>query len=120
MKTNYADKFRKDLVEFRELTNKFYNGELRMPEYKHISGGFGSYGERGGKLGMLRLRHCGGRVTKDYLQFIVDSINKYNINLIHLTTCQCVQLHNLSADVICTLIEEAWDHGIITRGGGGD
>lgn len=46
MKTNYADKFRKDLVEFRELTNKFYNGELRMPEYKHISGGFGSYGER--------------------------------------------------------------------------
>lgn len=120
MKTNYADKFRKDLVEFRELTNKFYNGELRMPEYKHISGGFGSYGEHGGKLGMLRLRHCGGRVTKDYLQFIVDSINKYNINLIHLTTCQCVQLHNLSADVICTLIEEAWDHGIITRGGGGD
>lgn len=120
MKIDYAEKFRNDLVEFRDITNKFYAGEIKMPEYKKFSGGFGSYAERGGKLGMLRLRHCGGRITKEYLQFIVDSINKYDIDLIHLTTCQCVQLHNLTVNVICSLIEEAWDHGIITRGGGGD
>lgn len=120
MKVDYAEKFRKDLIEFRHVTNQFYSGEIKMPEYKKFSGGFGSYAERGGKLGMLRLRHCGGRITTEYLQFIVDSINKYDVNLIHLTTCQCVQLHNLTVDVICSLIEEAWDRGIITRGGGGD
>ncbi|MDO5293908.1 MAG: nitrite/sulfite reductase [bacterium] len=120
MKINYADKFRNDLVEFRETTSKFYNGEMKMHDYKGFSGGFGTYAQRGGKLGMLRLRHCGGRITKEYLDFIVESINKYQIDLIHITTCQCVQLHNLTVDVINALIEEAWDHGIITRGGGGD
>lgn len=120
MTKHYAEEFRNDLKEFREITNKFYNKEISVPEYKGFSGGFGSYAQRGGNDGMLRLRLCGGRITKDYLDFIVNSIEKYEISLAHLTTCQSVQLHNLSADTICTLIEEAWDHGIITRGGGGD
>lgn len=120
MKINFAEKFRKDLVEFREATEKFYNKELSANEYKGISGGFGSYAQRGGDLGMLRLRICGGRVTKDYLKFIVDSIDKYDIDLLHLTTCQSIQLHNLNAAVICSIIEEAWDNGFMTRGGGGD
>lgn len=120
MKINYAEKFREDLAEFREMTQKFYNKEISTHEYKGFSGGFGSYAQRGGELGMLRLRLCGGRITKEYLKFIVDSIEKYRIDLIHLTTCQSVQLHNLNAAVICSLVEEAWDHGFITRGGGGD
>lgn len=120
MVKNYADEFRNDLKEFREITKKFYNQELTVNEYKSFSGGFGSYAQRGGKEGMLRLRLCGGRITKDYLNFIVNSMEKYEITRAHLTTCQAVQLHNLSADTICSLIEEAWDNGIITRGGGGD
>lgn len=117
---DYAEEFRQDLAEFREVTRQFYNKELTVAQYKGFSGGFGSYAQRGGTCGMLRLRLCGGRITKDYLNFIVESIKKYQINRIHLTTCQTVQLHNLSADTICSLVEEAWDHGIITRGGGGD
>lgn len=117
---NYADEFRQDLVEFRKNTRDFYDKKITVNEYKGLSGGFGSYAQRGGDLGMLRLRLCGGRITKEYLDFIVESIDKHHINLIHFTTCQSVQLHNLSADTICTLVEEAWDNGIMTRGGGGD
>ena len=120
MKINYADKFREDLKEFREATKKFYNKEMTVNEYKGISGAFGSYAQRGAESSMLRLRLCGGRLTQDYLKFIVESVEKYKIDLIHLTTCQSVQLHNLSGDVVCSLVEEAWDHGFITRGGGGD
>lgn len=120
MGKNYAEEFRADLAEFREKTKLFYDGKLSVPEYKGFSGGFGSYAQRGAKCGMLRLRLYGGRVTKDYLQFVVDSIDKYQVNRVHLTTCQTIQLHNLSGETICSLIEEAWDHGIITRGGGGD
>lgn len=117
---NYAEEFRADLAEFREITKKFYNGELSVGEYKGFSGGFGSYAQRGGKAGMLRLRLTGGCVSKEYLDFIAKSVEKYKVSRIHLTTCQSIQLHDLDADTICTLIEEAWDHGIITRGGGGD
>ena len=120
MEKNYAEEFRADLAEFREKTKLFYDGKLSVPEYKGFSGGFGSYAQRGAKCGMLRLRLYGGRVTKDYLQFVVDSIDKYQVDRVHLTTCQTIQLHNLSGETICSLIEEAWDHGIITRGGGGD
>ncbi len=120
MKINYADKFRNDLVEFREATKKFYNNEMTVNEYKAISGTFGSYAQRGAKSSMLRLRLCGGRLTKDYLKFVVKSMEKYNLDLMHITTCQSIQLHNLSGEVVCSLIEEAWDAGFITRGGGGD
>ena len=117
---NYAEEFRQDIAEFHKITRQFYNKEITVAQYKGFSGGFGSYAQRGGERSMLRLRLCGGRITKDYLDFIVESLEKYDIDLVHLTTCQSVQLHNLTADTVCSLVEEAWDHGIITRGGGGD
>ncbi|MFV0464620.1 MAG: nitrite/sulfite reductase [Lachnospiraceae bacterium] len=117
---DYADIFRKDLVEFREVTEKFYRGEVSVGDYKGFSGGFGTYAQRGANQGMLRLRLYGGRIPKEHLNFIWESVEKYNIDLIHFTTCQTIQLHDLDAITICTLVEEAWDHGIMTRGGGGD
>lgn len=117
---DYAKEFQPDIEEFREATNAFYEKNLSVAAYKKISGGFGSYAQRGGESGMLRLRLTGGRITKEQLKFICDSIQTYKISRLHLTTCQTVQLHNLKADIICALIEDAWAHGIITRGGGGD
>lgn len=113
-------KFREDLAEFREMTRKFYRKEISVPEYKHISGGFGSYAQRGGGASMLRLRLTGGEITREMLDFIAESIDKYEIDLIHLTTCQSLQFHDLSEAQVTKLVEEAFDHGSITRGGGGD
>lgn len=120
MEKLYLEKFRKDLTAFREMTEKFYNKEITVVEYKGFSGGFGSYAQRGGERSMLRLRMAGGEVDKEKLKFVADSIEKYNIDKVHLTTCQTIQLHNLTKNTVCQLVEEAWEHGIITRGGGGD
>ena len=94
--------------------------EITVPEYKGFSGGFGSYAQRGGEYSMLRLRLAGGEISQEDLEFIVNSADKYQIDMVHLTTCQTVQFHNLTKETVCELIEEAWKHGIITRGGGGD
>ncbi len=117
---NHVEEFRGDLKEFDEMTDKFYKKEINVAQYKGFSGGFGSYAQRGGGASMLRLRLTGGEITKEQLKFIVDSVEKYNISLAHITTCQSLQLHNLSAEQVCELIQESFDHGIITRGGGGD
>lgn len=114
------NQFKEDLKEFHEVTGQFYRKEITVPQYKSFSGGFGSYAQRGGERSMLRLRLPAGQVQKEQLQFIRDSIEKYQINLVHLTTCQTVQLHNLTEQQVCSLVEEAFEHGIITRGGGGD
>lgn len=120
MPKDYLTEFLPDLDEFREKTMKFHNGEITVAEYKGFSGGFGSYAQRGGKKHMLRLRMAGGRLTKERLKFIIDSCEKYHIDKLKLTTCQSVQLHNLEAEDLCSLIEEAWKAGMISRGGGGD
>lgn len=120
MKQAYIEEFREDLKEFHEMTRKFYKNEISVPEYKSFSGGFGSYAQRGGERSMLRLRLAGGEINKENLKFIVDSIEKYKIDMLHFTTCQTVQLHNLTEETVCQLIGEALEHGIITRGGGGD
>ena len=59
-------------------------------------------------------------MTKEQLKFIGDSIEKHQINQVHFTTCQTVQLHNLKGEAVCEIMEEALDFGINTRGGGGD
>ena len=69
---------------------------------------------------MLRLRLAGGEISKEHLKFIADSIEKYQISLTHLTTCQSLQFHNLSKSQVCGLAEEAFQQGIITLGGGGN
>ena len=112
--------FREDLADFREMTDKFYAKEVSMKEYKGFSGGFGSYAQKGGNASMLRLRLPGGRLTKEKLKFVADSIAEYGVDKAHFTTCQTIQLHNLDAKAVCEIMEKAMDVGIITRGGGGD
>lgn len=115
-----VEEYRKELDIFREKTKAFYAGEVPIGEYKGFSGYYGSYAQRGAKASMLRLRMTAGEMDKEKLAFIADSIDKYKIDKAHFTTCQTVQLHNLSCDTVCSLIEEALDAGIVTRGGGGD
>ncbi len=112
--------FRSELPAFKEMTDKFYRNEITTKEYKGFSGRYGSYAQRGGEASMLRLRLTGGCIDKDKLRFIADTIEKYQVDKVHLTTCQTVQLHNLGAESVCRIMEEAIEYGIITWGGGGD
>lgn len=120
MKNVTLKEWKEDLDEFKEKTIEFYEGRLSKQEYKGYSGGYGSYAQRGGSASMLRLRLAGGRITKEKLKFIADCIETYRIDCVHLTTCQTIQLHNLQPLAIFDIIEEALNHGIVTRGGGGD
>ncbi len=106
--------------KFCLATDEFYAGNMSVKEYKGISGGMGSYAQRGAEKGMVRLRLAGGRITKSKLQFICDSISKYNPEMVHLTTCQSVQLHGLGGDAIKEIVKAAPSVGIRTFGGGGD
>ena len=73
MKESHYERFREDLREFHEMTEKFYKKEITVPEYKSFSGGFGSYAQRGGEYSMLRLRLAGGEISQKDLEFIVNS-----------------------------------------------
>ena len=114
------NKQRNEILEFSKVCESYYNGELSIPQYKSLSGGFGTYSERGHKTGMLRLRIPAGDLSVGKLKFILDEIEKYNIERLHITTNQSIQLHHLAPSVITDVMLEAFDFGITTRGGGGD
>lgn len=109
-----------EIAEFREQTEKFLRKELNVKEFKGYSGGFGSYAQRGASTFMLRLRMNQGVITKDRLAFLCEIMNRYHLTKAHFTTCQTIQLHDLMGDVVPSIMEEALDHGIVCRGGGGD
>ena len=109
-----------DYEVFDQATEQFYRREIDAKAYKGISGGFRSYAQRGAEANMLRLRLPGGRIDQKKLKFLADSIKKYQVNKVHVTTCQTVQFHNLSGEDVCVLAREAVQNGVITRGGGGD
>ena len=115
-----ATYWEKELKEFNEKTEQFYAGELSMKDYKGFSGLYGSYGQKGGKASMLRLRMPAGRITKDKLRFVADTIREYGVTKAHFTTCQTIQLHDLDKDMVCSILPKALDAGIISMGGGGD
>lgn len=116
---DYAQ-FKRVIPEFREKSEEFYAGKMNMKDYKGFSGKYGSYAQRGGKKNMLRLRMNAGRVTPEKLRFAADVIRQYDINPIHFTTCQTIQLHNLDLDAVCDIMDRALDAGIVCYGGGGD
>ncbi len=112
--------YRSRIQIFDDAGRRFASKEIGPKEFKGISGGFGSYAQKGGELVMVRLRMCGGRVDKDKLNFIIDACERYGLDFVHTTTCETVQLHNLTCSQATEVMYEALDHGINTQGGGGD
>lgn len=119
MNEDLKELFLKDIDLFEEKIHAYKAGQIDRKTYKGVSGGFGSYAQRE-EGSMLRLRMPGGRLTKERLTFLADSIKDHNIDLMKLTTCQTIQLHNLSPNSTVELMKKALDVDIVTRGGGGD
>ncbi len=120
MDQNLKERLSRDILEYREAAEKFKNGELTPADYKGISGGFGTYPQKGNETHMLRLRITGGRLPVHRFRFIADSCEKYRIEAVKITTCQSLQYHNVKLDDLYPLMNEAWEAGFITRGGGGN
>lgn len=120
MNEQWLNLYRIEIEDFYKKTREFSAGELSRKEYKGISGGFGSYAQRDATRHMLRLRLPGGRLTAPRLQFLARIAGKYDIAPLKLTTCQTIQLHNLTPDLLPVVMEHAAYSDIITRGGGGD
>ncbi len=112
--------YREEINTFSEKIRDFKEGKIEKKDYKGCSGGMGSYAQRDPAKHMLRLRMPGGRLTLERLKFLADAVEKYQVRRMKLTTCETVQLHDLAAEQVPAIMEEAIGCGIICRGGGGD
>lgn len=114
------EEIRSRFPQFAEATRAFYAKELPPAKYKGTSGKFGSYGERGAHSNMLRLRFSGGAIEPAHIAFLKDVLDRYDIDLIHFTTGEALQLHHLNEKEVLDLYQECFDHGIYCVGAGSD
>ena len=112
--------FLSEIPGFKEECLKLLNGDLNKMSYKGISGGYGVYAQRDLKSFMIRLRFSSGVVTVSQLHKVCEFAKQHNLDGIHFTTRQAIQLHDLDVDGICSVMEEGIKNNIFTRGGGGN
>lgn len=120
MEEKWLDIFSKEVAAFAEAAKKFDAGEMDRKEYKGISGGLGSYAQHDPSRHMLRLRMAGGSLTKERLEFIADSVARFGIDKMKMTTCETIQFHDLAPEALGPLMLDAVQADIFTKGGGGD
>ena len=118
MNEQWTSIFHEEIECFKDTISAFDRGEIDRKSYKGVSGGLGSYAQRDPSKHMLRLRLPGGRLTLERLKFLAGAAER--AGRMKLTTCETIQLHDLSADQVPALMEEAASFGIYTKGGGGD
>lgn len=109
-----------EIEEFRALGRQFLNKEITVAQFKGRSGGMGVYAQRGGEAFMIRLRTPSGVASREHLALIAGYARQYGLDRVHLTTRQAVQLHDLDIDAVCDIMDDAIDHQLFTRGGGGN
>lgn len=116
----FNERLLKELPDFRTKIEQFLDQKIARADFKKISGGFGVYAQRDGTSFILRFRLPGGVISQKELKFLYDMALKHNLDCIHLTTRQCIQLNGLSIDGICEAIEGGIHQGLYTRGTGGN
>ncbi|MBC8061252.1 MAG: nitrite/sulfite reductase [Clostridiaceae bacterium] len=109
-----------EIAQFRELGHKFLKKEVTSMDFKKVSGGMGVYAHRGGTEFMARLRIPSGVITSEDFKIIYNFATANKLSNVHLTTRQSIQLHGLSIDEICAVMEEGLEKNIYTRGAGGN
>lgn len=112
--------FLSEIPQFKEECLKFLNGDKTKMDYKGFSGGYGIYAQRDQKSFMIRLRFSSGVITKQQLKKVYELAKKNNLDGIHFTTRQAIQLHGLDVDGLCQVMEEGIKNNIFTRGAGGN
>nr|WP_325212678.1 nitrite/sulfite reductase [uncultured Oscillibacter sp.] len=118
--SKWLQTYREEIRDFSGKIRDFQEGRIDKKDYKGYSGGMGSYAQRDQEKHMLRLRLPAGRLTLERLKFLADTVEKYHVQKMKLTTCETVQLHDLAAEQVPAIMEEAIEAGILCRGGGGD
>lgn len=116
----YKQFLKEEAEAFRKLGYQFLEGEVSRAEFKGKSGGMGCYAQRDGKQFMIRLRTPSGVVTLPHFKLILGYAKQHGLDKIHITTRQAIQLHNLTIDQVCDVMQDAIDHDLFTRGGGGN
>jgi sulfite reductase (ferredoxin) len=106
--------------DFKDALKDFKDGRMSPDRFKGIRVPWGIYSQRGGKIFMARVRIPAGVVTPKQLKALADCSLKYGNGVLHITTRQDIQIHDMKIEDTEEFIEYLKKFDLSPRGGGGN
>ncbi|MCM8757440.1 MAG: sulfurtransferase TusA family protein [Candidatus Omnitrophica bacterium] len=114
------NKIKQDLPVYETAIRDFLEGRSSWARFSGIRVPWGNYSHRGGKVFMCRVRLPAGVVSPAQLQALADASILYGDGILHITTRQDIQIHNIKIEDIIKVHNFLKDYELSSRGGGGN
>jgi len=109
-----------ELEELDSYIERYRNGEIDAATLKVRRVPFGCYEQRIDGSYMVRIRTTGGALTPRQLRTMAEASARYGSPVIHITTRQEFQVHDIALENILPVMRELLQVGLAARGGGGN
>ncbi len=114
------DTVREDVVGYRKNVAKFLDGDTKPISFKAYRVPMGIYEQRKEGKYMVRIRIGAGLVLPFQLERIAQLSKAYGNAIVHITTRQDIQIHEVNIEDTPEVLESLLDAGLSARGGGGN
>ncbi|MHC4254731.1 MAG: nitrite/sulfite reductase, partial [Planctomycetota bacterium] len=114
------DSVKQDILNYRSQVEKYLNGQTSPIAFKAYRVPMGIYEQRVAGKYMIRIRIGAGLVLPFQLQRIAELSQKHGNGILHVTTRQDIQIHEVNIEHIPDVLEGLLEVGLSARGGGGN
>lgn len=111
---------KKDTENYKHSLEEIREGKISSARFKGIRVPWGVYSHRGGEVYMTRVRIPAGLATPLQLKALSSASLKYGDGILHLTTRQDIQIHNIKIEDTIRVMEYLKEYNLSPRGGGGN
>jgi sulfite reductase (ferredoxin) len=109
-----------DIQGVRHQVESFVRKETDAVRFRAYRVPMGLYEQRQDGAYMARTRLPGGVADAHQLETLADLAERFGQGVLHFTTRQDIQLHNLAIENVPTVLETLLGAGLVCRGGGGN
>ncbi|MHC4752041.1 MAG: nitrite/sulfite reductase, partial [Planctomycetota bacterium] len=117
---NIPESVKEDTLGYRGQVNKFLQGQTSSVVFRAYRVPMGVYEQRTAGNFMVRIRIGAGLVLPFQLKQIAQLSKTYGSGIVHVTTRQDIQIHNVNIEDTPDVLEGLLDVGLSSRGGGGN
>jgi sulfite reductase (ferredoxin) len=114
------DKVKDDVKNYDKNLKQFLENKISLSRFKGIRVPWGVYSHRGGKVYMTRIRIPAGLLSSSQLKALANASNKWGNGVLHLTTRQDIQIHEVKIEDTIKVIDYLKEFNLSPRGGGGN
>lgn len=111
---------KEDTLNYRAQVKKFLDGQTSPIAFRGLRVPMGIYEQRAVGKFMVRIRIGAGLALPFQLERIAELSKKYGNGILHITTRQDIQIHEIDIEDTPDVLESLLEVGLSSRGGGGN